>query len=149
MPANVRDLWPADIFVAPRATPITPIAVLRQQGEALGAHTHNFVHGEVETTTLADGKQFEHTLFLSAPLLRFRKPLIRVSQAQPEPYPVTVVETELTKQPDQNYWSRKVANEAELQDRLGEFFNEPRVKVILRSLIDMSNDVVPPENEVA
>ncbi|MBP3956816.1 hypothetical protein J8F10_16200 [Gemmata sp. G18] len=142
MPTIVPDLWPADIFTMPSST---PIAVLRQQGEALGAHTHNFVHGEVETTSTLDGKQFAHTLYLSAPLLRYRKPLIRVDQPQPQPYPATIVETDLTKQHDKNYWSSPVRDEQELQDRLREFFNELRVKEILRAVFNLSNDVAPPD----
>lgn len=141
--ASTLDLWPDDIFGAPAAS--TPIAVLRQQGEALGARTHNFVHGEVQTSDAGDGKQFTHFFFLVAPFLRYRRALLKVTHAL-QPYPATVLETELTKQPDQNYWSRDVKNEQELQERLREFFNEPRVKEILRSVINLSNDVVPPEN---
>lgn len=144
MPAVIPDLWPADIFSTPR---VTPIAVLRTQGDALGARTHNFVHGDVETSTSADGKQFAHTLHIAAPLIRYRKALLRVDQPQLAPYPAMVVETDLTKQPNANYWSRSVADEQELQESLREFFNEPRVKEILRSVINLSNDVAPADGE--
>jgi hypothetical protein len=142
MATAIPDLWPADIFTAPQAT---PIAVLRQQGEALGARTHNFVHGELETTPRDGGKAFTHTFHISAPLLRYRVPLLNVEQRQLQPYPVSVAETDLTKIPDQGYWNRVAQNESELQDCLREFFNEPRVKEIVRAVISMSNDVVPPE----
>ena len=142
MPTTTRDLWPADIFTTPT---VTPIAVLREQGEILGSHTQNFVHGEVETTTLKDGRKFTHTLYLLAPLLRYREPLLRVDQHQTQPYPATVVETNLTKQADQGHWSREVNNEVELRESLREFLSEPRVKEVLRSVINLSNDVAPVE----
>jgi hypothetical protein len=142
MPTTIPDLWPPDVFVP---AVVTPIAVLRQQGEALGSRTHNFVHGEVETTARDGGKRFTHTFYLSAPLLRYRVPLLNVEQQQLQPYPVQVVETDLTKRPDLGYWNHAVTNEAEFQDRLREFFNEPRVKEVVRAVLNMSNDVVPPE----
>jgi hypothetical protein len=141
--APTLDLWPDDLISGP--APSSPIGVLRQQGEALGARTHNFVHGEVQTSESGDGKQFVHFFSLVAPFLRFRRALLLVTQGL-DPYPATVVETELTRQPDQSEWSRKVNNEQELQDCLREFFNQPRVKQIVRTVINLSNDAVPPEN---
>jgi len=141
MATSIPDLWPPDIFTTPAPT---PIAVLRRQGEALGAHTQNLVHGEVETTTNPDGKSFTHTLYLSAPLLRYRRPLLNVDQTQPQAYPAIVWEADLTRPPNDR-WSREVANEEELQACIQEFLNEPRVKNILRSVINMSNDVAPAE----
>lgn len=143
MPATIRSLWPDDIF---GTSDVTPIAVLREQGEALGARTHNFVRGDVETTTDSDGKTFSHSLCLVAPFLRYRKALLRVDHGL-KPYPATVVETDLTKQDSARYWSREVGDERELEERLREFFNEPRVKEILRSVINLSNDVAPPDGE--
>ncbi|MCI0704939.1 MAG: hypothetical protein L0241_28090 [Planctomycetia bacterium] len=141
--APMLDLWPDDLVGGP--VPSSPIGVLRQQGEALGARTHNFVHGEVQTSDSGDGKRFTHFLMLVAPFLRLRRALLKVTQGL-EPYPATVVETELTKEPNQNEWSRDVNNERELQDCLREFFNEPRVKQFVRTVINLSNDVVGPEN---
>ena len=140
MPTAIPDLWPPDVFV-PAA--VTPIAILRQQGESLGDHTHNFVHGEVETTSDDEGKRFTHTLYLVAPFLRYRKPLLRVTGGL-QPYPATAVETDLTKHGDR-YWSAQAITELELQERIREFFNQDRVKEVLRAVINMSNDVVPPE----
>jgi hypothetical protein len=131
------------------ATPVaTPIAVLRKQGEALGAHTQNFVHGEVETSS-PEGTRFIHTLYISAPLLRYKHPLLNISQNQPQFYPVILRETELTKEPGKPSWGVGAANAQELQDRIREFFNEARVKELLRTLISLSNDVAPPEDTSA
>jgi hypothetical protein len=141
--ASMLDLWPDDLVGGP--APSSPIGVLRQQGEALGARTHNFVHGEVETSGSDDGKQFVHFFWLVAPFLRYRRALLRVTQGL-QPYPAMVFETELTKLPDQSEWSREVNNEQELQTRLREFFNEPRVKQLVRTVINLSNDVVPPDD---
>jgi hypothetical protein len=144
MPTAIPDLWPRDVFAgsSPNST-ATPLAVLRKQGEALGAHTQNFVSGEVQTSAGVDGKQFTHFFMLVAPLLRYRKALLQVNHGL-QPYPATVVETELTKQGDK-FWSREAKNEQELQDHIREFLNEARVKEILRSVINLSNDVAPLE----
>ena len=142
MPTTIPDLWPPEIFVPPA---VTPIAILRQQVETLGSHTHNFVHfGDTETTSHDDGKQFIHTLYLVAPFLRYRQPLLKVATGL-QAYPATVSEADLTKQGNQ-FLSAKVTNEQELQDWIRTFFNEPRVKEVVRAVIGMSNDVVPPEN---
>lgn len=143
--APAPDLWPTDLFGSLPATAPTPITILKQQGRALGAHTHNFVYGEVETSTSDDGKRFSHALCLVAPFLRYRKPLLSVNHGL-QPYPANVIESSLTKK-DASYWTKQVGNEQELQDALREFFNEPRVKEVLRSVIDLSNDVAPPDGE--
>jgi hypothetical protein len=143
MSPAIPDLWPPEVFATSSPTsPATPLTILRRQGEALGAHTQNFVLGEVETSAGGDGRQFAHFFWLIAPLLQYRKALLKVTHGL-QPYPATVVETELTKQADQSYWSREAKDEQELQDRLREFFNEPRVKEVLRSVITLSNDVAP------
>lgn len=139
----VTDLWPTDLFGAP-STP-TPVAVLRQQGEALGARTHNFVLGEVDTESNPQGTVFTHKLMLVAPFLRYRKPMLYVHHDL-QPFPAEVYEGELTRPQNQEQWRQTVSNEQELQDRLREFFNEPRVKEVLRTVFNLSNDVAPVEN---
>jgi hypothetical protein len=119
--------------------------VLRRQGEALGARTQNFVSGDVSTSARDDGKGFTHFFSLVAPLLQYRKALLKVTHGL-QPYPATVIETELTKQADQGYWNREAKDERELQDHIREFLNEPRVKEVLRSVINLSNDVAPPDD---
>jgi hypothetical protein len=143
MPTSpTTDLWPSDLFGAPM-TP-TPLTVLREQGKALGSNTHNFVLGEVETHPDGDGRRFVHFFWLVAPFLRYRSALLKVIHGL-QPYPATVVETELTKVADQNFWNHEVKDEQELKDSLREFFNEPRVKELVRSVINLSNNVAPPE----
>jgi hypothetical protein len=138
----VNDLWPPDLLGGEH-TP-TPIGILRQQGEALGARTHNFVLGEVETSPDSNGTMFTHSLMLVAPFLRYRKPLLKVYHAV-LPFPAEVVEGDLTRTSDKEPWRQKVNDENELRDRLQEFFNEARVKTLIRSVINMSNDVAPEE----
>lgn len=143
--APAPDLWPSDLFTAP--APPTPIAVLKQQGKALGARTHNFVFGEVETQPDTEGTSFVHSLMLVAPFLRYRKPMLAVEHGT-QPYPATVTETDLTRHPATGeYWSHTVNNVQELQERLREFFDIPRTKEILRTVFNLSNDVAPPDGE--
>ena len=140
--ALIPDLWPSDLLPPP-TTP-TPIAILKQQGEALGARTHNFVFGEVETEPNPEGTAFTHKLMLAAPFIRYRKPMLYVHHGL-QPFPAEVYEGQLTLLENQQQWRRKVNNEGELQDRLREFFNELRVKEILRAVFNLSNDVAPPD----
>ncbi|HUR54352.1 MAG TPA: hypothetical protein VMZ71_09485, partial [Gemmataceae bacterium] len=132
------DLWPSDLVG--EAT-LTPVAILRRQGEALGGRTSNFVYGEVESRPVASGAGFEHTLVLIAPFLRFRFPLVNVSHGIAL-YPVQVAETDLTKPtaPGSRYWSESASTEAELRAVLQKFFEQERVKTVIRSLILQSNE---------
>jgi hypothetical protein len=133
--AEIPDLWPADLTGPAK---LTPVVILRRQGEALASRTHNLVRGEVETRPFNDGKGFEHNLVLVAPFLRFRFPLLRVSH-RVSGYPATLAETDLTK-PDGvgGYWNAIANNEDEMQQRLQAFFNQEKVKAVIRSLLDQS-----------
>jgi hypothetical protein len=141
MPTTIPDLWPSDLFTAPTTT---PVAVLRQQGETLGARTHNFVLCEVDTESNAEGTVFTHRLMLVAPFLRYRAPILMLNHGL-QPYPAELQNTHLTGL-NQETWNRKVSNEEELREKLREFFNQDRVKEIIRAVINMSNDVVSSEN---
>ena len=74
MSTAIPDLWPADFGIAHQPS---PASILRQQGHLLGQHTQNFVVGEVDSKSeRPDG--FIHVLYLAAPLLDFRQPLLHV-----------------------------------------------------------------------
>ncbi|MBN9120064.1 MAG: hypothetical protein J0I06_13020 [Planctomycetes bacterium] len=137
MSATIPDLWPQDLFTTPT---VTPVAVLRQQGETLGARTHNFVRCEVDTESNADGTIFTHKLMLVAPFLRYRAPLLMLHHKL-QPYPATLENTPLTGRVLQA-WHRAVNNEQELREALREYFNQDRVKEIIRAVNNMSNDAV-------
>jgi len=139
--AEIPDLWPPDLT---GPTTLTPVVILRRQGEALASRTHNLVRGEVETRPFNEGKSFEHNFVLVAPFLRFRFPLLRVSH-RVSGYPATLAETDLTK-PDGvgGYWNETAQNEAEMQQKLQAFFNQDKVKAVIRSLLDQSAE---PETE--
>jgi hypothetical protein len=147
MPSTeIPDLWPTDL-TGPAI--FTPVVILRRQGEALGARTHNLVRGEVETRPTSNGTMFEHSFVLVAPLIRYRFPLLKVSH-KVGGYPATLVETDLTRnQPTDNYWSAVVGDKAQLEVQLNSFFSQANVKAIIRSLIDQSSspkteDSIPP-----
>ena len=112
--ALAPDLWPTDLLSPPLAP--TPIAVLKQQGKALGARTHNFVYGEVETEPNPQGTTFAHKLVLVAPFIRYRRPLLYVNHGL-HPYPATVVETDLTKPANQGYELGEVKTDASDKSR--------------------------------
>jgi hypothetical protein len=143
---DIPDLWPNDL-IGPAT--VTPMAILRRQGEALGAKTHNIVSGEVETRTGPKGTKFEHDFVLVAPFLRFRFPLLRVSHGV-QAFPATVVETDLTGQSRQRkglkLWNKEVTTEDELIKALEEFFGTDSVKEVVRSLVAQSTDFAP-DNE--
>lgn len=68
----IPDLWP-QLDEQPQ-TP--PIAILRQQGVWLGQRTANLVYGEVLTKAFPGQGEFLHVLWVVAPFLGFRKPLV-------------------------------------------------------------------------
>ncbi len=144
MSTPIPDLWPSDL-VGPPTT--TPVAILRRQGDALGTHTQNFVLGEVETRPIVNGTQFEHNFVIQAPFLRFRFPLLRVTHGV-NPYPLSMVETDLTKSqaPSSQFWHREAKTELEFQDQLREFFALSAVKSLIGSLIAQSNEIAPDEH---
>jgi hypothetical protein len=134
---EIPDLWPADLT---GPTTLTPVVILRRQGEALASRTHNLVRGEVETRPFNEGKSFEHNFVLVAPFLRFRFPLLRVSH-RVSGYPATIAETDLTKPEGVGgYWSETAQNEEEMQQKLQIFFNQNKVKAVIRSLLDQSSE---------
>jgi hypothetical protein len=145
MPSAILDLWPPDLFPAPATHPRPPVALLRQQGRALGARTHNFVLCEVETESNAEGTIFTHKLVLVAPFLRYRAPLLVLSHGL-QPYPADLLNTHLTGL-NQQTWQRQVKDEQELQEGLREFFAQDRVKEVIRIVSNMSNDIALPEYE--
>jgi len=67
-------LWPTE-FDEPVL--LTPLAILRQQGAALGEQTKNIVVGRVATNS--EGESFEQVFSLYCPPLGFQTDIIRVT----------------------------------------------------------------------
>ena len=143
---TIPDLWPSDLSGPPT---LTPVAILRRQGEALGARTRNFVYGEVETRPIKNGTSFEHQFMVAAPFLRFRYPLFRVTHGI-TPFPAVFAESDLAKSqgPAGVEWVAEVNNEEEFQSKLQEFLNRERVKAAIRSLIAQSGDIETEDTDV-
>lgn len=144
MTAAIPDLWPDDLIGEPTRT---PVAILRRQAQALGGKTHNFVTGDVESRVTGGGQQFEHTFVLSAPLLGYHVPLLRVTHGI-HSFPSTVAESDLIKvaRNADKFWSRRTEKESELLDALKEFFAVEQVKNVIQSLINQSSAIEPGDN---
>ncbi len=82
----IPDLWPKGLGES-AITP--PIAILRQQGIALGQRTANLVYGEVKTQSFPEHGAFTHVLWVVAPFLGFRTPVL-VAHHKLDLYPVQV-----------------------------------------------------------
>lgn len=64
MATTIPDLWPADFG----SMTVSPVAILREQGELLARKTQGAVRGEVRTVSSAEG-EFLHTFHLRVPEL--------------------------------------------------------------------------------
>jgi hypothetical protein len=138
----VPDLWPSDLFGPPTLLPVT---ILRRQGEALGSKTGHLVAAVVETRVIPPGDQFEHTLVLVAPVLRFRRPLLRVTHGH-RPFPVTVAGLDLTRQQSTGPTTpvETASDENAFLCALRGIFHADGVVALLRSLIWQSADHTRP-----
>lgn len=137
MAPSIPDLWPEDLVAGGQQT--TPLAVLRRQGLALGEKTHNLVYGEVQSRAFSDGKRFEHTFVLVAPLLGYRTPLLRVTH-DVSLYPAQLAETDLTKEPSGSYWNANADDMDKFKAVLQEFFARKPTLNVVRSLVSQSSD---------
>ncbi len=124
MPAVVENLWPTD-FGQEQMLP--PVAILRQQGAALGERTKNLVVGRVETTGNPQG--FRHQFLLFCPPLAYQVEIFNVIHSL-DFYPATI--TQHGKEPivakDQQDFSNKLA----------QVFSSDEIKKIIRSLLAQS-----------
>jgi hypothetical protein len=128
MPETVPSLWPPDF---PEITVLTPVAILRQQGAALGQQTQNIVVGRV--TTRPSGVGFRHAFMLYCGPLGYSIELFSVHHGI-DVYPAKIREgAEGEEGPPID-----AANADEFSEKLRQVFANPKTKKIISSLLAQS-----------
>ena len=126
MSVETASLWPMDFG---EIVMLTPLAILRQQGAALGEQTKNIVIGRV--TTQSEGDTFVQRFSLYCAPLGYQTELIAVKHGI-DLYPATVVvANEQSLHPSAN-------NPEELKGVLKEIFARPKIKKTIASLLVQS-----------
>ena len=126
MSVETASLWPADFGEFPL---LTPLAILRQQGAALGEQTKNIVYGRVATRSNAD--QFSQWFSIyCAPLVYSTDLIVVYHGIDLYPARVLVVGEETSGQ--------TASTPDELKAILKEIFARPRTKKIIASLLAQS-----------
>jgi hypothetical protein len=131
--ATIPDLWPTDFGVGSEPTPST---ILRQQGYILGERTKDVVYGEVEWKQEELGK-FRHTLYLTAPYLKLRQPVLFVQHGL-TPYPAEVAQ--LT-QHGGEHRRQKVESSAEFMTLVRDILASPHIVQLVGSLIAQAREM--------
>ena len=122
---RINSLWPTDFG---EVAVLTPVAILRQQGAALGQQTQNIVVGRVNTA--GDGQLFYQNFSLYCSPLGYETHLLQVRHGI-DLYPAEIL---LTGDPS----PRTAANPDELQMKLKQVFAHERTKRIIASLLAQS-----------
>jgi hypothetical protein len=122
---QINSLWPTDFG---EVAVLTPVAILRQQGEALGQQTQNIVVGRVETT--GDGQFFYQNFYLYCSPLGYQTHLLQVRHGI-DLYPAEIIVTGEGS-------PVTVASSDELKTKLKEVFAHERTKKTIASLIAQS-----------
>jgi hypothetical protein len=122
---QINSLWPTDFG---EVAVLTPVAILRQQGAALGQQTQNIVVGRVSTA--GDGQSFYQNFSLYCSPLGYQTHLLQVRHGI-DLYPAEIIVTgeaaPLT-----------AASPDDLKTKLREVFAHERTKKIIASLIAQS-----------
>lgn len=121
MPTTVPDLWPPDFGVEEK---LAPVAILRQQGAALGERTQNIVVGRVNTQGNPQG--FTHEFILYCPPLGYQIRILDVEHSL-DFYPAKITPVG---QP-----ALAAANPEEFSEKLEQVFSSEQVKKVVRSLL--------------
>jgi hypothetical protein len=124
----MENLWPIDFGEIPEKT---PVAILREQGRALGERTSNIVVGRVETERTGDEK-FAHVFTLYCSPLGVTLHFLCVYHAVVNVYP-----TEIQVLGDQTPLLRAATPE-EFAGHLKEIFSRDKTKKTIASLLAQS-----------
>lgn len=124
MTATLQNLWPTDFG---KEEQLAPVAILRQQGNALGERTQNIVVGRV--TTAGNPTGFRHHFILYCPPLAYQIAILDVEHSL-DFYPAKIT---LVGQP-----GVAANNPEEFAKRLEEAFASEQVKKVVRSLLAQS-----------
>ncbi len=143
MQENEVDLWPADLA---QEDAKSPVAILRQQAEALAARTGHKLRARVATEPFALQSygpswrqsfgqlkpQFRHRLIIVVPALEdYELDLVSLYQGM-DLYPIAA---ELVKQEDRAL----LDDELNLKNWLKKAFSSPATRNSLRTLLSMAN----------
>jgi hypothetical protein len=123
---EIASLWPTDFG---EVAVLTPVAVLRQQGAALGQQTQNIVYGRVQT--VGDGQLFYQNFSLYCAPLTYETHLLQVTHGI-DLYPAQVIVSGEPSPP------LTAASPDELKERLKEVFAREKTKKTIASLIAQS-----------
>jgi hypothetical protein len=129
MPATKNSLWPESFG---EVALLTPVAILREQGVALGEQTKNIVVGRVHTA--GEEQQFYQNFELYCAPLGYRVHLLQVRHTI-DLYPATIFVT--GEAPDA---SLSASTPDEFKEKLKEVFARPKTKKIITSLLAQSKD---------
>ncbi len=132
MSPNPNDLWPAEIVVEP----LTPVEILKQQGQILHDRTGGRLHAEVVTTDEfrkhlggGDKHYLLHRFEIVAPALRYRHQLFVCEHDRELVYPVEVDWTDgLTD-------AQFASDQAEFEKTVGKCLTSRRTVAVLQSLL--------------
>lgn len=132
--ATIPDLWPTDFNVGSEPSPAT---ILRRQGYILGERTQDVVYGEVESSLSADGANFHHTLFLTAPYCKVRQPVLTATHGL-SGYPA---ELTLQFRVGDRYKSVRADDPSGYTEKLRELLASPQIVELVRSLIAQAREM--------
>jgi hypothetical protein len=134
MAVEAVSLWPTEFGEVGQ---MTPIAILRQQGAALGQLTQNIVVGRVRTDH--DGEQFVHRFSLYCAPLGYSIDLLVVKHGV-DLYPALInVAPQIIQVPSYTDAAGDMAKDPErLKQILREIFSREKTKQIVASLLAQS-----------
>ena len=131
MADTIQNLWPTDF---PKTDVLTPVAILRQQGAALGERTKNIVVGRVVTMPSENG--FAHTFKLYCSPLGYSRDLFVVQHDDEPLYPVKI--KYLPEPAAKGFKTLTADTPEEFSERLREIFTKDKTKNIVASLLAQS-----------
>jgi hypothetical protein len=131
MPGTSENLWPTQFVEV--AVP-TPIAILRQQGTALGEMTKNIVLGRAHTEGGSEPGGFRQVFELYCPPLGYAVPLLFVEHGI-DLYPVTIRVVQEADVPPLT-----AGNPESFRQRLKEVFARDKTQRMIASLLAQARE---------
>jgi len=133
----MEDLWPNDL--APAAVK-SPLAILKEQGVALGEKTRGLVTGSVSQIPSGADPRFTYKFYIESAPLRYRYDLFMVNQPV-ELYPVEVLlNGDLAEELLHQERGRLTANdEEEFLEILKRIFNAEKTRKVVSALLAQVN----------
>jgi hypothetical protein len=140
MSTAVTSLWPSLEEIGTTKY-LTPVAVMRQQAEAISQMTSNILEGQIISEKIApkrdgESEKLKHTFLLRASALGgLTTTLFSVAHDLARAYPATFQSVYNTQQ---TFGKNSIKSQNDFQEALREFFHSGSVKEVLQSLIAQS-----------